>query len=86
MISIFFCGFCAAAVFGKVIVATPFEKSAATCEDERVTGYRHVDVFSVDTRQLGRDLIHPLVLAHVDRRHAGSGVFGRSDKVLAVAR
>ena len=27
--SIFFCGFCAAAVFGKVIVSTPFERSAA---------------------------------------------------------
>ena len=30
LISIFFCGFCACAVFGSVIVSTPFEKSAET--------------------------------------------------------
>src|SRR6516225_6354811 len=37
-------------------------------EDENVTGHRHVDVLGVDPRQLGRDLVRPLVLAHVDRR------------------
>src|SRR6516162_3385301 len=38
LISIFFCGFCAGAVFGKVIVATPFERLAATSSRSTLDG------------------------------------------------
>src|SRR5271163_4244033 len=37
-------------------------------ENEHVAEHRYVDVLGVDTRQLGRDLVHLLVLTHVDRR------------------
>src|SRR5271166_3685978 len=37
-------------------------------EDEHVAGHRHVNVLGVNTRQLGRDFVRLLVLAHVDRR------------------
>jgi hypothetical protein len=33
--SIFVCGFCASALFGRVIVSTPFEKSGATIDARR---------------------------------------------------
>src|SRR5271154_6641412 len=37
-------------------------------ENEHVAEHRYVDVLGVDTRQLDRDLVHLLVLTHVDRR------------------